>query len=275
MARSSDRAIFFVRTEWWVAPTTLDHMTKRPIRRTVRRIGFIALAAFVAAIIGFVVWAELPMRADPAALSLVEAQTGFSVEDDGTTVVMTPDAPTGVGLVFISGARVDAPAYEYKLSGLAQAGVTVVIVRPVLNFAIFDQRPLTDFEAAAPGVDHWYVGGHSLGGVKACMYAADGAADGTVEGLVFFGSYCANDISATGLPVLSLAGENDALSTPQKIEDAAPLLPATAEFVTIPGSNHAQFGNYGDQPGDGTSTATDADVRGTITDAVAAFVSAG
>jgi hypothetical protein len=258
-------------------------VTKRPIRSTVRRIGFIALAAFVAAIIGFVVWAELPMRADPAALSLVGAQTGFSVEDDGTTVVMTPDAPTGVGLVFISGARVDAPAYEYKLSGLAQAGVTVVIVRPLLNFAIFDQRPLSDFEAAAPGVDHWYVGGHSLGGVKACMYAAastasgaaDAAADGSIDGLVFFGSYCANDISATGLPVLSLAGENDALSTPKKIEDAAPLLPATAQFVTIPGSNHAQFGNYGDQPGDGTSTATDADVRTAITDALVAFVSGG
>lgn len=256
-------------------------MTKRPIRSTVRRIGFIALAAFVAAIIGFVVWAELPMRADPAALGLVEAQTGFTVTDDGTTVVMTPDAPTGFGLVFLSGARVDAPAYEYKLSGLAQAGVTIVIVRPLLNFAIFEQRPLSDFEAAAPDVDHWFVGGHSLGGVKACMYAADSAAastassaaDSTVEGLVFFGSYCANDISASGLPVLSLAGENDALSTPQKIEDAAPLLPATAEFVTIPGSNHAQFGNYGDQPGDGTSTATDADVRTAITDALIAFLS--
>jgi hypothetical protein len=243
-------------------------MSKRPIRRIVRRVGFVALAAFVAAIIGFVVWAELPMRADPASLDVVAGQSGFTVTDTGSTVVLEPDNPTGTGLVFISGARVDAPAYEYKLSGIAQAGITVVIVRPVLNFAIFDTRPLSDFEAAAPNVDRWFVGGHSLGGVKACRYAADGG----VEGLVFFGSYCSTDISASGLPVLSLAGENDALSTPQKIEDAAPLLPPTADFVTIRGSNHAQFGNYGAQPGDGVSTAADIDVRSDITHAVVAFM---
>jgi len=141
-------------------------------------------------------------------------------------------------------------------------------VRPILNFAIFEYRPLADLEVA--GVDTWYVGGHSLGGVKACQYAADPANE--VAGLVLFGSYCASDLSDTDLPVLTLAAENDGLSTPSTIADAAGLLPSGNTVVTIPGAVHAQFGDYGVQSGDGTPTATDAEVSRAITAALRDFL---
>lgn len=234
------------------------------MKRILRRTGAILFFVVLAAIVGFVLYAESPMRAESAPLAAVTE----SYEQTDAGVVITPDDPDGTGLVFIAGARVDPLAYVAKLAPLADSGVTVVIVRPVLNFAILEYRPLDDFEVA--GVDTWYVGGHSLGGVKACQYAADASND--VAGLILFGSYCASDISDTDLPVLTLSASNDGLSTPAKIEDAAGLLPSDAETVTLPGAVHAQFGDYGAQPGDGSPTATDDEVSAEITAAVLAFL---
>jgi Alpha/beta hydrolase family len=150
----------------------------------------------------------------------------------------------------------------YKLSGIVESsGATVVITKPTLNLAFFDQRPLSLFEADAPEVARWFVGGHSLGGVRACQLAESPG----VAGLVLMGSYCANDLSESNLDVLSIGGSEDGLSTPAKIEGASALLPGRATIVQVDGLNHAGFGDYGVQPGDGTSTLTDEQERDAIT----------
>ncbi len=99
--------------------------------------------------------------------------------------------------------------------------------------------------------------------MRACQLATD------ADALLLLGSYCANDLSTSALPVLSISGTEDGLSTPEKIDAARPLLPADAVLVAIPGASHASFGDYGPQPGDGTPTATDADVRAVVTSHVA------
>lgn len=237
-------------------------------RRIVRRILLAIGALLVAAIVGFVIFAESPMRAEAGPLA--EAQEAVTVIESAEGVLLSPDEPTGTGLVFIAGARVDPLAYAATFSGLAEAGVTVVIARPILNFAILEVRGLDTFTNLAPDIDDWFVGGHSLGGVRACQYVADDP--DAVAGLVLFGSYCSADISETGEPVLSIGAENDGLSTPAKIEAAAHLLPTDAEFVELPGAVHAQFGDYGEQPGDGTPTATDAEVADELTETVLGFI---
>ncbi|MFE6965583.1 alpha/beta hydrolase [Agromyces sp. NPDC057679] len=238
----------------------------------------IAVASVIALlIVVFLAYAHTVMQGErPEAL---EAWRDDAVEITSTEtgIVIEPvEGATGEGLVFIPGAKVDPYAYLYKLSGVAEAsGFTVVITKPTLNLAFFDQRPLSTFTALAPGVDDWYVGGHSLGGVRACQLAADGASgasDEPVVGLVLFGSYCADDLAESGPAVLSVAGSNDGLSTPEKVAGAAHLLPADAEFVELEGVNHADFGDYGVQPGDGVSTRDDAEVRREIAAAVAAFI---
>jgi pimeloyl-ACP methyl ester carboxylesterase len=147
----------------------------------------------------------------------------------------------------------------------------VVITKPVLNLAFFDLRPLDAFTAAVPNTTRWFVGGHSLGGVRACMLADDTPAGTAVAGLVLFGSYCASAVD-DDLPVLSISGSEDGLSTPAKIDDTADLLPADTTFVQIDGANHASFGAYGDQPGDGMATITATESEQAITDALASFV---
>lgn len=221
-------------------------------------------AVIVAVVAGFLAYAASPMMAEEDPLA--RAESTVSVTETAEGVLLEPSQPNGQGLVFFAGARVDPAAYANKLSGVAASGITVVIARPTLNYAILETRPLSTWEGLAPGIGHWAVGGHSLGGVRACMYAAD--AENEVSALVLFGSYCSVDLSDSGLRVLSLVGENDGLSTPDKVAAASDLLPADTETVEIPGASHAQFGDYGIQPGDGPQEADDADVREAITDAV-------
>ncbi|NEM89738.1 alpha/beta hydrolase [Galbitalea soli] len=210
------------------------------------------------------------MAAERGPWAAVRADPRIRVTETGDGVALIPSSvPTGVGLVFLAGARVDPEAYAAKLAPLVDAGVTVVIARPTLNFAIIESRPLSTFTALAPGVRKWFVGGHSLGGVRACQYAHD---DPSVGGLVLFGSYCSVDLSRSSLPVLSVAGSRDGLSTPAKIAANARLLPASARFVTIAGADHAMFGDYGAQPGDNTATISDAEMRRELTAAVLPFL---
>ena len=66
--------------------------------------------------------------------------------------------------------------------------------------------------------------------------------------------------------VLSLAGSEDGLSTPQKVADARHLLPTDAELVEIAGASHSCFGHDGLQPGDNTPTIADDDMTAQLTE---------
>ncbi len=225
-------------------------------------------ALVVAAVVGFLLWANLGvMAAEPEALAEVRENPAVTLTDVGDAWVLAPaSGPAETGLVFIPGAKVDPLAYAATLAGVVEDGATVVITKPTLNLAFFDFRPLSAFTQHVPGVDEWFVGGHSLGGVRACQLT-----EGT-DGLVLFGSYCATDLSDSGLAALSISGSEDGLSTPEKIDSAAGLLPADTIFVVIEGGNHAGFGAYGPQAGDGEATIPDADTRAQITDALAPFL---
>ncbi len=227
------------------------------------------MAAFlVLGVAALLVWSQVGvMAAEPVPLAQVRANDEITVTDAPEGIVLAPvDGGSEQGLVFIPGAKVDPWAYAAVLQGVAAEGTTVVITRPWLNLAFFDPRGLDAFTSAAPDVSSWAVGGHSLGGVRACQLASD------ADALVLFGSYCATDLSATDLPVLSLSGSEDGLSTPQKIADAREQLPADAEMVQIDGAAHASFGDYGPQDGDGTPTLTDAEMHAEVTSLLAPFL---
>lgn len=212
-------------------------------------------------VVGIVAWSQIGvMAAEPEQLETVQENSAITVEDAEQGIVLSPaDGESEQGLVFIPGAKVDPWAYAAILQGLAEDGVTVVITRPWLNLAFFDPRGLDSFTSAAPDVDSWSVGGHSLGGVRACQLAVD------ADALVLFGSYCSNDLSDTSLPVLSLSGSEDGLSTSRKIDAARDELPADAEIVEIEGASHASFGDYGPQDGDGVPTISTEDMHAQVT----------
>ncbi|WP_314650841.1 alpha/beta hydrolase [uncultured Microbacterium sp.] len=245
-------------------------MQKKRGRRVLRWTLWSIPIVLVVAAGGIVAWSQIGvMPAEREPLADVRGNAAITVDDTPEGIVLAPaTGGSDVGLVFVPGAKVDPWAYAAVLQGVAEDGVTVVITRPWLNLAFFDLRPLDAFTAAAPDIDVWAVGGHSLGGVRACQLATD------ADALVLFGSYCANDLSGDDLAVLSLAGSEDGLSTPAKVADARGNLPDDADLVEIEGAAHASFGDYGPQDGDGTPEISDDEMHRVVTERLGPFLEA-
>lgn len=242
--------------------------SSRSLRTWTLRILAALLVLLLVAAIALVVWAKTGvLQAENEPWEAVQSDPAVTVQEDETAIVLSPadTTPSGTGLVFYAGAKVEAAAYAERLSGaVTEAGLTVVIVKPWLNLALFDQRGLDTFTSLAPELDTWIVGGHSLGGVRACQVADD------ADALLLLAAYCAGDVDPD-LPVLSLSGSEDELSTPDAIAEATEHLPDDARMVEIPGANHASFGDYGPQDGDGTATISTEEMTEEVTSHLAAL----
>jgi dienelactone hydrolase len=199
------------------------------------------------------------------------ADRSVVIEDRGGFITIRPSSsqPT-TGLLFYPGLRVAPEAYVAKLAAIAAAAnIQIAIGRPVLNVAAFSINQADAMRSALPGVTRWYVGGHSLGGAMACLYASKNAS--RLEGVVLLGTYCGSDISKTQLRVLDVTGENDGVIPSAKIFQDRGELPKDATIVTVPGMNHGQVGNYGEQSGDHAASITDDDAKHMLVGTMKAF----
>jgi pimeloyl-ACP methyl ester carboxylesterase len=201
---------------------------------------------------GFLIWGYTPPRPMPEAIAALESDAQIQVTT-GTTIEFTPKASTPEkGIIIYPGGRVDPRSYAPTARALALAGYVVVIASMPVNLAVFQPNKAGGIIENHPGINVWAVGGHSLGGVMAAQFASKNPT--AVQGLFFWASYPAGDISSLTIPVLSISASLDGLTTPEKIEETKALLPAGTTYIQIEGGNHAQFGWYGDQTGDNQAT---------------------
>jgi predicted esterase len=203
---------------------------------------------------GFVVWGSTPARPMPEALAALQSDDAVQVKMGPWLVFMPLAEDPTVGLVLYPGGRVDPRAYAPAAHALAQKGYLVVIVPMPLNLAVFAPDRAASVLAAYPQIDRWAVGGHSLGGAMAARFAYQHP--DAAQGLVLWAAYPAStdDLSGRTLAVTSIYGTHDGLATGDKIAASRPLLPGNTHWVAIEGGNHAQFGWYGPQSGDGIAT---------------------
>jgi Alpha/beta hydrolase family len=236
------------------------HRTSAQVMRRARRRIILAVPLLILSFLLVVVLAYArPFVATPTATAALrsENRVRFSdrlgwyelipVREDSAGEEIKPTA----GVVFVPGARVDSRAYAHVLRPLAEAGYLVAVLKEPFGFAIIDAdhgRKVLDLH---PEIAHWLVGGHSLGGTVAAALADN---DDRVEGLMLFASYPADPIIRNDLKVLSISGTADGFATPDDIEASRAKLPPSTKFVVINGAAHSSFGDYGDQPGDGTPT---------------------
>lgn len=156
-------------------------------------------------------------------------------------------------LIFYPGAKVEYTAYAPLLFELAKGGLDVALVKMPCNMAIFGVSE-ADKIPEAENYAHVFVGGHSMGGAMAAAYAS--MTERELSGLVFYAAYSATDITEKALPVLSLYGEFDKVLNMSKLAEGRALVGDKYEEVCISGGNHAYFGSYGEQKGDGEATIT-------------------
>ena len=115
----------------------------------------------------------------------------------------------------------------------------------------------------------WYVGGHSLGGAMAAGFAAEhGEASedvlreeapegvlhgGTLEGVILLAAYPTDPLDPDMSEILIYGSEDEVLNM-QSLEESRQYAPEHLTEHIIKGGNHAQFGSYGEQKGDGKAS---------------------
>lgn len=153
-------------------------------------------------------------------------------------------------LIFYPGAKVEETAYAPLLHLLASRGMDACLVKMPFRFAIFNSGAAADV-MKQHSYDTWYIGGHSLGGAMAANYAAGHAEE--YAGVILLAAYPTKRLPDSLKEVL-IAGSEDRIVNRRRIEKARKQAPADYVEHEIVGGNHAQFGNYGAQKGDGEAT---------------------
>jgi hypothetical protein len=219
-----------------------------------KRWWLILVGVLLAAIIGFVAWGLIIPAPMPEALVALQSDGQVSVSTEPWLVFQPTQSTPTTGLIIYPGGRVDPRAYAPQAHAIAEKGYLVVIVPMPLNLAVFGSGRASSVIQAFPEIEKWVISGHSLGGSMAASYAYNH--NNQIDGLVLWASYPAssNDLSNSPMKTASISASLDGLSTPDKIAASRNLLPQDTTWVQIEGGNHAQFGCYGDQPGDNLAT---------------------
>lgn len=188
-------------------------------------------------------------RADAAALEALASDDVVKIEWSGDDVIAFLPEEAEAGLIFYPGGKVEFTAYAPLLRSLAEEGILCVLVKMPFHLAVFDVDAAEGLQERFPDVIDWYIGGHSLGGAMSASYAAEHVNE--YEGLILLAAYSAEDISRSGLKVLSVYGSEDGVLDREKYANNLINLPEDREEHIIEGGCHAQFGSYGKQDGDG------------------------
>lgn len=154
-------------------------------------------------------------------------------------------------LIFYPGAKVEYTAYAPLLTRIAEEGMDCFLVKMPFNLAILGQNK-ADGILKEYTYEEWYLGGHSLGGAMAASYASDHA--DKLSGLVLLAAYPTKSLADKEISVLTIYGSEDQVLNRGKLEDGRGLMPKSSVELCIEGGNHAWFGNYGEQKGDGKAS---------------------
>ncbi len=188
---------------------------------------------------------------------------------DANDALIADPGNAKTALILYPGGKVEHRAYEMLALRIADEGILCIVPKMPFNLAVFGIDRAERFITAHPEIEHWYVGGHSLGGSMAAGFAAKQKP--MVDGLVLLASYSVADISSLPLKVLSITAGNDTVLSRESYEKYKTNLPEGFTELVIEGGNHAGFASYGAQKGDGTATLTAAEQQAAVAEAVAVF----
>lgn len=172
-------------------------------------------------------------------------------------------------LIFYPGAKVEDLAYAELLKRIAVDGADCFLVHMPCNLAFLGMNKASDI-IAEYDYEHWYLAGHSLGGAMAASYAANNV--DKLDGLIFLAAYSTKDLSGSRLETLSIYGSEDKVVNMKKIEEGRSLMPEGYEEFVIDGGNHANFGDYGAQKGDGTASVSPEEQRALTADRIITLI---
>ncbi len=175
-------------------------------------------------------------------VKVTKIDEGYFFDGTGTTSA----------IVFYPGGKVEYTSYAKLMHELAEKGIDTFLIEMPFNLAVFSINK-ADNIIEQYKYDNWYISGHSLGGAMACNYATKNY--DKLTGVITLAAYPTSKLSDK-LRYISFSGSEDLVINKTKYNDAKSLWPKKQEEYIIEGGNHANFGNYGKQKGDGNATIT-------------------
>ena len=205
---------------------------------------------FVLCITAFLIYVNIYSHATDKAEEYLEDSKMVKVESVKTGYFF--DGPgEDSAFVFYPGGKVEHTAYAPLMHMLAKKGIDCFLVKMPFRLAVFGMNKagkiLENYD-----YENWYIGGHSLGGAMASAYASKNHNE--LEGVILLGAYSTKILDYENMRVLSVYGSNDNVLNIDKYTECVNNLPAGFTELVIDGGNHAGFGDYGQQKGDGNAT---------------------
>ena len=142
-------------------------------------------------------------------------------------------------VIFYPGAKVEYTSYLPMFCSLSSKGVDCYLIEMPFNIALLGENE-ADKIIDTTNYSRYLLCGHSLGGVVASSYMAH---SGKGDGLIMLAGYSTENITKPGN------------LNKKSYDEAKPHMSNMTEYV-IDGGNHAQFGYYGNQPGDNAASIT-------------------
>lgn len=203
-----------------------------------------------------------PLKAMYDEIELLDLE-GILVIDDFDQISYVVEQPIK-NIIIVPGGKVKPESYQYLAIKLALSGYDVTIVKTIFNLAIL--TPNYGARFLKEGIDNVVIG-HSLGGTVGSMFSSN---DVRVTELIFLASYPISDVSDKR--VLVITGEFVTILDIEDVEKSENLLPDDYALYEILGGNHAQFGWYGPQRGDGTAVISTKAQQDTLVDLILNFI---
>ena len=222
----------------------MEKQQRKPNRKQWVLLVPVSVAVILSA--AFLIYTGQYYRAGTVAHSMLESDETVSVTQ--TDYGWLFDGPSETdALIFYPGAKVETCAYAPLLHGLAEKGMDVCLVKMPFRLAFFGinkaNRVMEQHD-----YKNWYIGGHSLGGAMAAYYAAGHAPQ--LAGVILLAAYPTKTL-ADNLWVITIYGSEDRVLNRKKMAEGVKYMPENHVEYVIQGGNHAQFGDYGEQKGDG------------------------
>ena len=203
-----------------------------------------ALALLVLVAAALVVFYQVDGQPLPEASQFLEG-AGYTsrIEGDGALVV-TPATANGHGLLIMHGALIKPLSYAKTPAFFARPGYTVFVPSGAarLSIAAVDGAAA---RLASFDVRDWVLIGHSMGSFAGLELVT--RHQPPVRAIALWACAMPGDFSSVRVPMLFIRGDHDGLLPPERFADARSKLPATVQYVNLPGGNHRGFALYSHQ----------------------------
>jgi predicted esterase len=208
----------------------------------------------IAAILWGIQWATYARPPLPEAIESLESDDLVQITDEPWLTFSPRQSTPNTGFIFYPGGRVDPRGYASLMHEIASNGYLVIVPEMPINMAVFNSNVASEIIDYYSEINHWAIGGHSVGGAMAAQYTAKHP--DVIDGLAIWASYPPNsaDLSSLDIPVVSIYGSREVRVNDTSVGERKHLLPEDTRYIRIEGGDHHQFGSYKINPDDHLAT---------------------